>query len=102
MKEKPVEAMRKKPDASVFRCWKLMAEQKVDGLVSPGNTGAVVAGGLRTKKFLKCVQRPGIATVMPTVRCTSMRTVMPATLRRTAARRMFTATGFAGARCWSA
>jgi len=68
MKEKPIEALRKKPDASVFRCWQLMAEGKVDGLVSAGNTGAVVAGGLRLRKFLKCVHRPGIATVMPTAK----------------------------------
>src|SRR5207302_4360414 len=68
MKEKPIEALRKKPDASVFRCWQLMAEGKVDGLVSAGNTGAVVAGGLRLKRFLKCVHRPGIATVMPTAK----------------------------------
>lgn len=74
MKEKPVDALRKKPDASIFRAWQLLAEKKVDGLVSAGNTGAVVAGGLRTKKFLKCVQRPGIATVMPTAkgRCVIM------------------------------
>ncbi len=68
MKEKPVEALRKKPDASVFRCWQLMAEGKVEGLVSAGNTGAIVAGGLRLKRFLKCVHRPGIATVMPTAK----------------------------------
>src|SRR5215213_5285712 len=68
MKEKPGEAMRRKPDASVFRCWQLMAEGSVDGLVSAGNTGAVVAGGLKTRKFLKCVHRPGIATVMPTAK----------------------------------
>lgn len=68
MKEKPAEALRRKPDASIFRCWQLLAEGKVDGLVSAGNTGAVVAGGLRTRKFLKCVHRPGIATVMPTAR----------------------------------
>jgi phosphate acyltransferase len=68
MKEKPVEALRKKPDASIFRCWQLMAEGKVDGLVSAGNTGAIVAGGLRLKRFLKCVHRPGIATVMPTAK----------------------------------
>src|SRR5260221_5288231 len=68
MKEKPVEALRKKPDASVFRCWQLMAEGKVDGLVSSGNTGAIIAGGLRLKRFLKCVHRPGIATVMPTAK----------------------------------
>ena len=65
MKEKPAEALRKKPDASVFRCWQLLAEGKVDGLVSAGNTGAVVAGGLKTRKFLKCVHRPGIAAIMP-------------------------------------
>jgi len=74
MKEKPAEALRRKPDASIFRCWQLMAEGKVDGLVSAGNTGAVVAGGLKTRKFLKCVHRPGIATVMPTAkgRCVIM------------------------------
>ena len=66
MSEKPAEALRRKPDASIFRCWRLLAEKKVDGLVSAGNTGAVVAGGLKTRKFLKCVHRPGIATVMPT------------------------------------
>lgn len=74
MKEKPAEAMRRKPDASVFVCWKLLAEGAVDGLVSAGNTGAVVAGGLKTRRFLKCVHRPGIATVMPTAkgRCVIM------------------------------
>jgi glycerol-3-phosphate acyltransferase PlsX len=74
MKEKPAEAMRRKPDASIFRSWQLMAEGKVDGLVSAGNTGAVVAGGLKTRKFLKCVHRPGIATIMPTAkgRCVIM------------------------------
>src|SRR5262245_46519070 len=74
MKEKPAEALRRKPDASVFRCWQLMAAGQVDGLVSAGNTGAVVAGGLKTRKFLKCVHRPGIATVMPTAkgRCVIM------------------------------
>jgi glycerol-3-phosphate acyltransferase PlsX len=66
MKEKPVEALRKKPDASIFRCWQLMAEGNVDGLVSAGNTGAVVAGGFRLRRFLPGVHRPGIATVMPT------------------------------------
>ncbi|MBA4067150.1 MAG: phosphate acyltransferase PlsX [Isosphaera sp.] len=68
MREKPAEALRRKPDASVFRCWQLLAEGAVDGLVSAGNTGAVVAGGLRTRKFLPSVHRPGIAAVMPTAK----------------------------------
>ncbi len=68
MKEKPTEALRRKPDASIFQCWQLLADGKVDGLVSAGNTGAVVAGAMKTRKFLKSILKPGIATVMPTAR----------------------------------
>ena len=66
MDEKPVEALRKKPDNSIARCWQLLATKKVDGLVSAGNTGAVVGAGLFTRKFLKGIRKPGIAAVMPT------------------------------------
>jgi glycerol-3-phosphate acyltransferase PlsX len=68
MQEKPVEALRKKPDNSIARAWQLLATKAVDGLVSAGNTGAVVAGGLFTRRFLKGVRKPGIAAVMPTAR----------------------------------
>lgn len=67
MNEKPVEALRKKPDNSIARSWQLLATKKVDGLVSAGNTGAVVGAGVFTRKFLKGIRKPGIATVMPTV-----------------------------------
>src|SRR5438445_799262 len=68
MEETPVLALRKKPDNSISRCWQLLAERKVDAIVSAGNTGAMVAGGLRLRLFLKNVRRPGIAAVMPTLR----------------------------------
>ena len=68
MTEKPVEAFRKKPDNSIARAWKLVATKTADGLVSAGNTGAVVAGGVFTKRYLKGVQRPGIAALMPTAK----------------------------------
>src|SRR6516225_6286415 len=68
MEESPVVGLRKKPDNSISRCWQLLAQRKVDGIVSAGNTGAMVAGGLFLKRFLKNVRRPGIAAVMPTVR----------------------------------
>jgi phosphate acyltransferase len=67
MEESPVVALRKKPDNSISRCWQLLAQQKVEGIVSAGNTGAMVAGGLFLKRFLKNVRRPGIAAVMPTL-----------------------------------
>src|SRR3984957_2222309 len=68
MEESPVVALRKKPDNSISRCWQLLAQRKSDGIVSAGNTGAMVAGGLFLKRFLKNVKRPGIAAVMPTAR----------------------------------
>src|SRR4051812_28789737 len=68
MDESPVVGLRKKPDNSISRCWQLLAQGKVEGIVSAGNTGAMVAGGLFLKRFLKNVKRPGIATVMPTSR----------------------------------
>src|SRR5205814_6169076 len=67
MEETPVVALRKKPDNSISRCWQLLAEHKVEAIVSAGNTGAMVAGGLRLRLFLKNVRRPGIAAVMPTL-----------------------------------
>jgi glycerol-3-phosphate acyltransferase PlsX len=68
MDEKPVDALRKKPDNSIGRCWQLLAERKVEAIVSAGNTGAMVAGGMRLRKFLPNVRRPGIAAVLPTLR----------------------------------
>src|SRR5260370_42085873 len=68
MEEAPVLALRKEPDNSISRCWQLLAERKVEAIVSAGNTGAMVAGGLRLRRFLRNVRRPGIAAVMPTLR----------------------------------
>ena len=45
-----------------------MAERAVDAVVSAGNTGAVVAAGMRTRLYLKGVKRPGIAVVLPNLR----------------------------------
>src|SRR4051794_8617417 len=47
MEESPVVALRKKPDNSISRCWQLLAEHKVEAVVSAGNTGAMVAAGFR-------------------------------------------------------
>jgi phosphate acyltransferase len=68
MEEKPIEALRKKPNCSITVCWQLMATQQVDAVVSAGHTGAVVAAGLRTRLFLKGVKRPGIAVALPTTK----------------------------------
>jgi glycerol-3-phosphate acyltransferase PlsX len=66
MDEKPVEALRKKRDNSISRCWGLMAAGEVKAVVSAGNTGAMVASALlHAKMFLPGVRRPGIAAIFP-------------------------------------
>ncbi len=66
MEEKPVEALRKKRDNSISRCWGLMAAGEVEAVVSAGNTGAMVASALfNAKMFLPGVRRPGIAAIFP-------------------------------------
>ncbi|MCS7168640.1 MAG: phosphate acyltransferase PlsX [Gemmatales bacterium] len=68
MEDSPVAALRQKPDSSIVRLWQLLAERKVEAIVSAGNTGAMVAAGLRLRRFLPHVSRPGIAATMPTMK----------------------------------
>ena len=68
MEEKPTVALRQKPNCSIARCWQLMASRDAEAVVSAGNTGAVVAAGLRTRLFLKGVKRPGIAVTLPNLK----------------------------------
>ncbi|MEZ6129804.1 MAG: phosphate acyltransferase PlsX [Planctomycetaceae bacterium] len=72
MHEKPTVALRAKPNCSIARCWQLMAAKEADAVVSAGNTGAVVAAGLRTRLFLKGVKRPGIAVTLPNLKGNSV------------------------------
>ncbi len=75
MEESPVVGLRKKPDNSISRCWQLLAERKVEAIVSAGNTGAMVAAGLRLRLFLKNVRRPASPPSCPRSRapaCSSM------------------------------
>lgn len=66
MDDKPVEALRKKRDNSITRCWQLMATGEVKAVVSAGNTGAMVASAqLNAKMYLPGVRRPGIAAILP-------------------------------------
>ena len=65
MSESPLQAFRKKVDASVTVALRQMREGRVDAVVSAGNTGAVVAGSLVTLGRLHGVSRPAISTLWP-------------------------------------
>lgn len=65
MDDKPADAVRKKKDASLVVCARMVKEGTADALVSAGNTGAATAVSLLTWGRIKGVDRPAIATFMP-------------------------------------
>jgi phosphate acyltransferase len=65
MDDKPVEALRRKKDCSIMRAVDLLKEGKADALLSPGNTGGIVAASTIRLRPLEGLDRPCIATVIP-------------------------------------
>jgi glycerol-3-phosphate acyltransferase PlsX len=67
MNDPPVRAVRSKRDSSLIRGLCVLRDGEVDAFVSPGNTGAVVAGAIFTLGRLSGVLRPGILVSIPTL-----------------------------------
>src|SRR5437588_8939747 len=61
MNEKPAEVLRTKEDSSLVRAVKSVADGETAAVVSPGNTGAMLAAGLVEIRRLPGVRRPAIA-----------------------------------------
>lgn len=66
MDDKPADAVRAKPDSSLVRAVRAVADHEADAVVSAGNTGAMLAASLIHIRRLPGVYRPGIAVVIPT------------------------------------
>ena len=66
MDESPSKSLRRKRNSSIAISASLAKEGKVEALLSAGNTGAVVAATKLRLRFLKGVERPAIATPIPT------------------------------------
>jgi len=65
MHEKPVDAVRAKPDASLVAACRAVGDGEADAVVSAGNTGAMLAAGLLHIRRIPGVSRPAIAVVVP-------------------------------------
>jgi glycerol-3-phosphate acyltransferase PlsX len=65
MDDKPADVLRTKEDSSLVRAVKAVADGEADAVVSPGNTGAMLAAGLVQIRRLKGVRRPAIAVPIP-------------------------------------
>lgn len=67
MSDKPSVALRKKPQSSMRVAIDLLADAKVDAVVSAGNTGALMAIGCYRLKTLDGIDRPAICSSVPAV-----------------------------------
>lgn len=68
MHDKPSEALRKKKDSSIQVACNLVRKGEADGIISAGNTGVVLACSLFTLGRIEGVDRPALATILPTER----------------------------------
>lgn len=66
MDESPSISLKRKRNSSIAISASLAKEGEVDAIVSAGNTGAVVAATKLRLRYLKGVERPAIATAIPT------------------------------------
>src|SRR5690606_3753798 len=66
MGDDPARALRDRPNSSISICARLVAEGEVQGFVSAGSTGAVMAAAAIIIGRIKGVIRPAIATIIPT------------------------------------
>lgn len=67
MNDKPREVYRRKPDASVVVAARLVKDGEADAFISIGNTGAAMAASIYTFRPIPGVDRPAIATPLPSL-----------------------------------
>lgn len=68
MEDSPIEAVRRKKNSSIVKAFELHKEGRIDGVVSAGNSGATMAAAVMMLGRLKTISRPGIASILPTLK----------------------------------
>src|SRR5258706_10043874 len=66
MDERPVQAVRSKPDSSMTVCARMCRDRRADGWTSAGNSGAIMAAALFIQGRIKGVERPALGSIVPT------------------------------------
>src|SRR5207253_10423484 len=68
MDEQPAAAVRRKRDASINVCMRLVRDGEADAVVTAGHTGAGVASAILNLRRLPGVDRPALAVQMTTAK----------------------------------
>ncbi len=66
MDEKPIQALKSKKGSSMLKAVELLRDGEAHALVSCGNTGALMAAGTIRLRPLDGIERPALATIIPT------------------------------------
>lgn len=83
MDEHPALAIRKKRNSSLRIAMEMVRSGEAKGLVSAGNTGAIVAGGVLVVGRIHGINRPGFGVTLPTHRKSTFLLDVGATVRST-------------------
>jgi len=65
MDDKPIQALKAKKDSSMVRALELVKDGKAQAVLSCGNTGSLMAGGTIKLRTLSGVERPALASIVP-------------------------------------
>jgi phosphate acyltransferase len=68
MSDEPLAAIRQKKNSSLVVGIRLLKKQFIDGLLSAGNTGALIAGASLLLPMLPNIHRPALLAMLPTDR----------------------------------
>lgn len=67
MNEHPTKALKEKPNSTISVGFHYLAQDKIDALISAGNTGAMLVGAAHIIKTVPGVLRPTIPTIVPRI-----------------------------------
>jgi glycerol-3-phosphate acyltransferase PlsX len=68
MDDDPIQAVRRKKEASLCVGMRFLQEKRIDAFVSAGNTGALLLAAKTTLSTLPGIDRPALLTLLPTKR----------------------------------
>lgn len=68
MHDNPLDVLKKKKDSSINVGMNFLKDDKADAFFSAGNSGAVASAALFIIRRINGIDRPGIATLMPTIK----------------------------------
>jgi len=81
MGDNPSASMRSKKNSSLRIAMEMVRSHEAVGVISAGNTGAIVAGGVLVVGRIKGIDRPGLAVPIPSLKKTTLLLDVGATVR---------------------